>query len=189
MDGATSAIANTADGGSRDGLLSALAQLIDLADRALESDRLTTRAYLARAAALVQSGRIGAPTRETTEAALAPWQIRRLTDYIDAHLAGPICSGDLTAIAQMSTGHFFRLFKRSYGDPPFAYIARRRIRKAQELMLTTDHRLCEIALSVGLCDQSHLTRVFRKWVGESPSAWRRRMVGRANVHHRWATSD
>jgi AraC-like DNA-binding protein len=180
MDGTTSAMA---EGGPHDGLLSALADLIDLADRALESDRSTTRDYLARAAALVQWGRTGTPSSRVADAALAPWLVRRLTAYIDEHLAEPISTGDLTAIARMSTGHFFRSFKRSCGDAPFAFIARRRVWKAQQLMLTTNQPLCEIALAVGLCDQSHMTRLFRKWVGESPSAWRRRMIGRVNLQH------
>ena len=43
-------------------------------------------------------------------------------------------------------------------------------------MLTTDEPLSQIALACGLCDQSHFTRVFRRIVGESPNAWRRRVI-------------
>ena len=80
---------------------------------------------------------------------------------------------DLAAIARLSTGHFCRSFTRSFGVAPFAYVAGRRLARAQELMLTTDDPLSQIALACGLCDQSHLTRLFRRHVGTSPNAWRR----------------
>jgi AraC-like DNA-binding protein len=61
-------------------------------------------------------------------------------------------------------------FKRSFGETPFSFIARRRMLRAQELMLTTDERLSQIAPACGRCDQSNFTRVFRRIVGESPNA-------------------
>jgi AraC-like DNA-binding protein len=45
--------------------------------------------------------------------------------------------------------------------------------RAQGLMLSTDKALSEIAAECGLADQSHFTRLFRRFVGESPAAWRR----------------
>jgi AraC-like DNA-binding protein len=46
-------------------------------------------------------------------------------------------------------------------------------------MLMTPAPLTEIALSCGLNDQSQLCRLFRRWVGQSPGAWRRTMRGQA----------
>src|SRR5215510_10333934 len=80
---------------------------------------------------------------------------------------------DLAPLARLSAGHFSRSFTRSFGIAPFAYVAGRRLARAQELMLTTDEPLSQIALACGLCDQSHLTRLFRRHVGTSPNAWRR----------------
>lgn len=101
------------------------------------------------------------------------WQVNRLVAYIDGHLGRPISSADLAALTGMSTGHFFRTFKATFGEAPFAYIARRRVERAQELMRTSSEPLCQIALQCGLCDQSHLTRLFRRIVGVTPRAWRR----------------
>ena len=156
-------------------LLTIIARLLDEAGVALERDRRTAQACIARAAALIHAERDrGAPAQ--TKGALAAWQAKRLTAFIDANLSGNIATGDLTELVQMSTGHFFRSFKRSFGETPFAFIARRRMLRAQELMLTTDEPLSQIALACGLCDQSHFTRVFRRIVGESPNAWRRRVI-------------
>jgi AraC-like DNA-binding protein len=160
-----------------EGLLTIIARLLDEAGVALERDRRAASACIARAAALVQAER----TRDREfsayrKGALAAWQAKRLTAFIDANLGHNIATEDLTDLAQMSTGHFFRSFKRSFGETPFSFIARRRMLRAQELMLTTDEPLSQIALACGLCDQSHFTRVFRRIVGESPNAWRRRVM-------------
>ena len=158
-----------------EGLLTIIARLLDDADQALERDRRSARVCLARAAALVHAERDRSP-KTIARGALAPWQVKRLTAFIDKNLGGTIATDDLTDIVQMSTGHFFRSFKRSFGEAPFAFIARRRMLRAQQLMLTTDEPLCQIALACGLCDQSHFTRVFRRVIGESPNAWRRRVT-------------
>jgi AraC family transcriptional regulator len=55
-------------------------------------------------------------------------------------------------------------------------VIRRRVERAQGLMLATDASLSDIALDCGLADQSHLTRLFRRIVGESPRAWRRARI-------------
>jgi transcriptional regulator GlxA family with amidase domain len=54
------------------------------------------------------------------------------------------------------------------------YVTRQRVELAQRLLLTTEDSICQISLACGMCDQAHLTRVFRRVVGESPLAWRRR---------------
>ncbi len=157
-----------------DGLLTIVAKLLDEARVALERDRPTARTCISRAAALVRAERDrGASVH--TKCAMAAWQVKRLTAFIDANLSGTIATEDLTNLARMSTGHFFRSFKRTFGETPFSFVARRRMLRAQELMLTTDEPLCQIALTCGLCDQSHFTRVFRRIIGESPNAWRRRV--------------
>src|SRR5262249_1506686 len=84
---------------------------------------------------------------------------------------------DVARITQLSTSHFCRAFKTSFGETPRAYILRRRVERAQELMLTTKEPLSQIALACGLCDQAHFSRVFRRIVGETHNAWRRQCGG------------
>ena len=73
---------------------------------------------------------------------------------------------------RLSTGHFFRAFRKSFGEAPLAYVARRRIQRSQELMLGSRATLAQIALDCGMFDQPHFTRVFRRIVGLNPSVWR-----------------
>ena len=102
-----------------------------------------------------------------------PWQLRRIIAHIDSHLAERIKVSDFLELTGLSASHFSRAFRTSFGDSPHNFVIRRRIESAQKLMLETSEPLCEIALQCGLCDQAHLSHLFRQAVGMSPNAWRR----------------
>jgi AraC family transcriptional regulator len=104
---------------------------------------------------------------------LAPWQMRRVSDFIEKHLASSLPAARLAGVVDLSTGYFCHAFRKSFGVPPHTYVMGKRVQRAQSMMLTTDDPLSQIALSCGLADQSHLSRVFRRALGSSPSAWRR----------------
>ena len=149
-------------------------KLLDDAGEAIYRDRDAARSCIARASALLRDDAHQEPAPATVvQGGLAPWQIARVKAHVETHLDATLRMRDLAAIARLSAGHFSRSFTRSFGIAPFAYVAGRRLARAQELMLTTDEPLSQIALACGLCDQSHLTRLFRRHVGTSPNAWRR----------------
>lgn len=104
---------------------------------------------------------------------LATWQLRRVAQYIEDHIDSNIAVAMLADVARVSTGHFCRAFKTSVGETPHNFLMRQRIRRAQLLMLHTDESLSRIACACGLTDQAHLTRLFRRMVGETPMLWRR----------------
>ena len=104
---------------------------------------------------------------------LAPWQIHRLTTYIVAHLDTTLRTHDLATLVRLSPFHFCRAFRDSMGDSPHGYVMRRRMERAQGLMLSTDASLAQIAADCGLADQAHFSKVFRRFAGESPGVWRR----------------
>ena len=104
---------------------------------------------------------------------LAPFQARRLVEYIDTHIAERMSLHQLARMAGLSNRHFSRAFKQTFGLPTHTYVIRRRIEVAQSVMLRSQLPLSDIALACGLSDQSHLTRMFRRIIGETPYAWRR----------------
>jgi len=119
-----------------------------------------------------------------TRRTLAPTLIRRILLYIDANLENRIRNSDLAAVACLSVFYFNGVFRTSVGHSPHDYVIRRRVERAQSLMLSTDKTLAEIAAECGLTDQPHFTRLFRRLVGESPAAWRR-----AREYHRRAAHE
>jgi len=153
-------------------------QLLDRAAKTFDSDRAAAKDCIARASAFLQAENDrGRPAR----GGLAPWQVRLVTRHIEATLASTVRTQDCAKIVRLSMSHFSRAFKVSFGETFCHYVARRRIERAQEMMMLTDERLCQIALSCGFADQSHFTRVYNRQVGSSPASWRRQLQPRAGI--------
>jgi AraC family transcriptional regulator len=170
-----------------------LASLIAAASAALDSDRDTAKACIAKAAALLQKAAGRERCRDEgpnlTRGGLAPWQARRVASYVADNLGGRIRTTDLAEVAQLSASHFTRAFKETFGETPIGYVARQRMRYAQDLMLKSGECLSQIALTCGHCDQSHFTRVFRRKVGMSPRAWRRQFADQEGYQPRLRNSE
>jgi AraC family transcriptional regulator len=157
---------------------SALVELCSAVRSALDDERGTAEDSLRRATEILQElGNAPAATSQEVRGGLSPWQIRKVTNHVEAHLDRPIRNEDLASLVRLNPSHFGRAFRNSFGQPPHEYVIRRRVERAQGLMLSTDASLSEIALDCGLADQSHLTRLFRRIAGESPRAWRRARIG------------
>jgi AraC family transcriptional regulator len=155
-------------------LVCSVVDLLNTAKRQLDINREAARVSISRASSLlcVEVNK-DIERRSPGHCSLLGWQIRRVTDHIDAHLGGRILVSDLCAIIRRSEAHFSRAFKRTFGVSPHLYILRRRIEKASHLMLVSDDSLSDIALACGLADQSHLCKTFRQIYGRTPAAWRR----------------
>lgn len=154
-------------------------EILDDVRRALEQDLAQGRAAAARLLRFLTS-----PTAVEIRVArggLAPWQMRKIDRYLREHLAHPMRVDKLAGHVCLSVSHFCRAFKESFGDTPHNYIIRLRLGLARQLMLTTNEPLVQIALACGLADQAHLTKLFRRWLNDSPSAWRRRNLTEAQA--------
>src|SRR5262252_578608 len=103
---------------------------------------------------------------------LPPRALRRVREYIEDHLEETISIKALARIVGLSMYHFARAFKQSEGLTPHDYLVHRRVRRAQDLLASTDLPLSEIALASGFSDQSHCARRFREHVGITPSSYR-----------------
>jgi AraC-like DNA-binding protein len=68
---------------------------------------------------------------------LTGWQISRVRAFIDKNLHRTIHTQDLSAVARRSPAHFSRSFKLTFGEPPHAYVVKRRLEKACHLMVTS----------------------------------------------------
>lgn len=156
-------------------------RLLTEAGQALVDSKDDARKYILRAAAILQAesdcrGHEPSTAAGTAAGTLAPWQLKRVMRFIDANLAEKIGPQDFASLTRLSTSHFARAFRTTVGEAPHAFLVRRRIEHAKELMLETSRPLAHIALDCGLADQAHMTRLFSRMVGISPGAWRRAHV-------------
>jgi transcriptional regulator of acetoin/glycerol metabolism/AraC-like DNA-binding protein len=104
---------------------------------------------------------------------LPPGAMRRVREYVNAHLGESMDLAELASIAGLSVFHFARQFKQSAGVTPHSYLVQRRVERAQDLLARTDLALSEIAVAAGFSDQSHLARHFRQMLGTTPREFRR----------------
>jgi AraC family transcriptional regulator len=159
-----------------------LARLLEVATVSLNTDRRVTQRCIRRAAALLRidlsSTGDATAKRSHLQGGLAPWQAGRLRSYIEEKLDSTIRAGDLAGLVRLSTSYFFRAFRTTFGETPVAYIMKRRMLRAQELMLKSRVSLSQVALECGMCDQAHFSRTFRRIVGTNPTVWRRQFLVR-----------
>ena len=153
------------------------AALIEDVRRGLARDPAAARAAAVRLVTLLTLS----AAAEGSRGGLAPWQKRRVDRYLRRSLHRPLRLEELAEQAALSVSHFARAFKDSFGTTPHSYVTGLRLHRAQRLMLTTSDPLSQIALACGLASQAHLSKLFRRWLGETPSAWRRRNLTTAQA--------
>ncbi|WP_416067224.1 helix-turn-helix domain-containing protein [Rhizobium sp. ZK1] len=137
-------------------------------DESVAIDLIKRASILLRPHAANEEGR-----RRPATGGLAPWQENRVKKYIEENLSTAISLDELAGLVRLSTSYFSAAFKVSFDMSPHNYIISRRVEHAKHRMANSSDSLSEIALDCGLSDQAHLSRIFRKATGTTPSAWRR----------------
>jgi AraC-like DNA-binding protein len=99
--------------------------------------------------------------------------VRRARDLIDRDYAQPLDLDAMAAAAGFSRFHFARSFRAAYGEPPGAYLTRRRVERAQDLLRSVNLTVTEICHLVGFSSLGTFSRRFSELVGCSPTAYRR----------------
>ena len=103
---------------------------------------------------------------------LAPWQLRRVLEYLDTHVSQRVELATLATLVGLSQSHFSRAFRVSTGVAPYRWQLQARIRRAQRLLLETRRPLEQVAEATGFADAVHFGRTFRRLTGTPPAAWR-----------------
>lgn len=155
-----------------------LARLLHRAWQALDSDADAARLEIRKALEVLSGAAVSIEVQPGLHIcprhALAPWQARRVLEYIHANLEISIPVEDMASLIGLSTSYFFRAFKRSFGVSPHGYITVLRLARARELLVGSEEQISEIAVACGFADQAHFSRIFRREAGCPPGVWRRR---------------
>jgi AraC family transcriptional regulator len=106
------------------------------------------------------------------EAGLGEFRLKRVLEYINAHLEQDIQLADLAEVADLSQCYFASLFKQSMGIAPWQYVVQQRVERAKKLLKQGNNSLSEIAFQCGFNTQSHFTQQFRKMTGVTPKTYR-----------------
>ena len=102
-------------------------------------------------------------------------RLRPLFRYLGDNRAEPIHVRNASRVCGMSESHFMSMFKRVTGLSFINYLNHFRIECAHSLLANTDQSMAQISQDVGFCDQSYFGTGFRRIVGVTPAAYRRRI--------------
>ena len=98
--------------------------------------------------------------------------LMRAKDLVDARYSEPITVDDLAAAAGLSRAHFSRMFSKTFGESPRAYLQTRRLERAASLLRHTDRSVADICVMVGLQSVGSFTTSFARTYGMPPAAYR-----------------
>ena len=104
-------------------------------------------------------------------------RLRRARDVMDREYASPLDVPALARVALMSTGHFARQFRATYGETPYSYLMTRRIERAKALLRRGDMSVTDVCMAVGCTSLGSFSARFTELVGETPTAYRARDHG------------
>jgi len=103
-------------------------------------------------------------------------QLRQVTEFVLAHLGEDLSLEALASQSGFSPYYFARLFRHATGASPHQFVLRQRIAQAQRLLQETEMPLAHVAAACGFATQSHLTQVFKRYLGHTPRAYRQDRV-------------
>lgn len=100
-------------------------------------------------------------------------ECERIRDHVEEHLEGAISIDGLAALVGLRRRQFSDCFRATYGVSAYAYVLSRRVARGA-MLLARGQSIAEAAMSAGFCSQSHFTSAYRRQLGLTPSAGRRK---------------
>lgn len=103
---------------------------------------------------------------------LAGWQLRRVLDYMAAHVLSDVGLDELVHLTRLSRAQFFRAFRQSTGQTPARQMLQLRMDHAA-MLLEQGRTINDVAGLLGYGNGGHFAAAFRRYHGANPSEWRR----------------
>ena len=102
--------------------------------------------------------------------------IQQSIDFMKENLGQTYAVSDLAKARNLSVTHYARLFKNKTGVSPLQYFNQLKIQKSCQSLYFTDQSIKEICNEIGISDPFYFSRLFKKFTGMSPSAYKRLRV-------------
>jgi len=99
-------------------------------------------------------------------------KISQIADYVSRHFAEPLTVPDIARAVDMHPASATKMFKKICGVSLIHYVTQHRILHAQRLLVSTDHKILDIALASGYRSASRFYAAYKKFCGDSPQHFR-----------------
>lgn len=97
--------------------------------------------------------------------------VRLIKEYLHDNFSSNISLAQLVELTNLNRSYLIRVFCKAVGMPPYTYLNQIRVEKAKQF-LAQGISVAEVAIAVGMSDQSHLTRHFKRIVAITPGRYR-----------------
>jgi len=98
--------------------------------------------------------------------------LEALVRYIDMHIVDDIRLGELSRMYSVSIGHLSGLLKQRLGMNYVEYVTGKRLEIAKRMLCDTRRTVSDISVAVGYCDCFYFTKLFKRYTGQTPAAYR-----------------
>lgn len=119
-------------------------------------------------------GPVGPSAAEIPTTAFSSYRIHHIMNAILERPEGEHSIEELAHQVGVTPTHFCRIFKKATGVSPHQYVMKARLSRAQHMLEQSEASMATIAEALGFMSQSHFTRAFRQFAGETPSDFRKR---------------
>ena len=99
--------------------------------------------------------------------------IREVKNYIRTHLSEGITRKDAASHVNLNESYFSRLFRRETGTTPNTYIQEQRIKRAKQLLITTNESVTFIGEQAGYDSTAYFIKIFKRETGQTPGEFQR----------------
>ena len=104
---------------------------------------------------------------------LSTGKFKLISEYIENNLSEKITLSDLAKVVNLGKFYFSHSFKKYTNMTPYDYVLQLRVKRAQQLLRSSNMPISNVALECGFGNQSHLTKHFRKKLGTTPMSYRK----------------
>lgn len=114
----------------------------------------------------------GSADRQRVDESPAPARLTLICRHIQTHLDADLSVESLAQRVGMTRWHFSRWFRKEKGVTPSDYVLNQRMRRATQLLSDPTTRIRDVAQACGYADAGYFGKVFDKYFGQSPRAFR-----------------
>jgi AraC family transcriptional regulator len=110
---------------------------------------------------------------EIPTAGFSAYRLHHIMNVILQHPEAVYTLEEMAADAGVTPAYFCRVFRKATGASPHQYVMKAKLERAQQMLRDSRMQLATIAECLGFTSQSHFTRAFRQFAGQTPSDFRR----------------
>mgnify|MGYP001407053088 CR=1 FL=1 len=103
-------------------------------------------------------------------------RLKPVLDFVETNIDDRIAVEDACKLANMSYYYFVKFFKKIMGLSFTEYVNFRKIKRAEQLLLTRDMSVTEVGDQIGMANMAHFYKMFKRFNGCSPKEFQRKML-------------